>query len=110
MTKNISNHIKPLKIPKLIILSCKLIAFFSTKAVTVYISKLFTTPIKHKIPKREIEMDQKSSQKTILIPSINRKINIYEYGEGHKKVLLVHGWSGRGTQLYKIADEMLKLG
>jgi pimeloyl-ACP methyl ester carboxylesterase len=25
-------------------------------------------------------------------------------------VLLVHGWSGRGTQLVKIADEMLKLG
>jgi alpha-beta hydrolase superfamily lysophospholipase len=27
-----------------------------------------------------------------------------------KKVLLVHGWSGRGTQLFKIADELLKQG
>jgi hypothetical protein len=24
------------------------------------------------------------------------------------KILLVHGWSGRGTQLVKIADELLK--
>jgi alpha-beta hydrolase superfamily lysophospholipase len=27
-----------------------------------------------------------------------------------KRVLLVHGWSGRGTQLFKIADELLKQG
>lgn len=110
MTKNISNHIKPLKIPKFILLSCKLIAFLSTKWVTIYASKLFTTPIKHKIPKREIEMDQKSVQQKITVHSINKKINVYEYGKGNKKILLVHGWSGRGTQLCKIADEMIKLG
>lgn len=35
---------------------------------------------------------------------------IYQYGESDKKILLVHGWSGRGTQLFKIADELLKAG
>lgn len=110
MTKNTSNHIKQLKIPKVIILSSKVIAFFSDKLVTIYASKLFTTPMKHKVPKREIEMSQKSIQQMIVIPQINRKVNVYEYGKSYKKVLLVHGWSGRGTQLCKIADEMLKLG
>ncbi|OOG67128.1 alpha/beta fold hydrolase [Flavobacterium sp. A45] len=110
MTKNTTNHTKPLKIPKIIILSSKFIAFLSTKWVTIYASKLFTTPIKHKIPKREIEMDKKSLQQMIVVPSINRKVNIYEYGRSSKKVLLVHGWSGRGTQLCKIADEMIRLG
>jgi pimeloyl-ACP methyl ester carboxylesterase len=110
MTKNTSNHTKPLKIPKIIILSSKFIAFLSTKWVTVYASKLFTTPIKHKIPKREMEMDRKSIQKMITVSSINRDVNVYIYGNGLKKVLLVHGWSGRGTQLCKIADEMIKLG
>jgi pimeloyl-ACP methyl ester carboxylesterase len=110
MTKNTSNHTKPLKIPKIIILSSKFIAFLSTKWVTVYASKLFTTPIKHKTPKRELEMDRKSIQKMITVPSINREVNVYTYGNGLKKVLLVHGWSGRGTQLCKIADEMIKLG
>lgn len=110
MTKNTTNHTKPLKIPKIIILSSKFIAFLSTKWVTIYASKLFTTPIKHKIPKREIEMDKKSVQQMIVVPSINRKVNIYEYGKSNKKVLLVHGWSGRGTQLCKIADEMIRLG
>jgi pimeloyl-ACP methyl ester carboxylesterase len=110
MTKKTSNHTKPLKIPKIIILSCKFIAFLSTKWITIYASKLFTTPIKHKIPKREMEMDQKSIQQMISIPSINREVNVYEYGKSDKKIILVHGWSGRGTQLCKIADEMIKLG
>lgn len=112
MTKNASKHTKPLKIPKIIILSSKVISFLSTKWATIYASKLFITPIKHKIPKREIEMDEKSMQQIITIPTIDRKVNVYEYGKRgtDKKVLLVHGWSGRGTQLYKIADELIKLG
>ena len=35
---------------------------------------------------------------------------MYEYGERDKKILLVHGWSGRGTQLFKIADALLENG
>ena len=112
MTKNVSKHTKPLKIPKIIVLSGKVIAFLSTKWAVIYASKLFITPIKHKIPKREIEMDEKSIQQLITIPAIDRKVNVYEYGlsDTGKKVLLVHGWSGRGTQLCKIADELIKLG
>src|SRR5690606_19405546 len=31
-------------------------------------------------------------------------------GESDKKVLLVHGWSGRGTQLQSIAEKLVKKG
>jgi len=110
MAKKSSNHSKPLKIPRVIILSAKLISFFSIRLVTMYASKLFTTPIKHRTPKRELEMEQKSIQKLIPIPVINKKVVVYQYGKSQKKVLLVHGWSGRGTQLCKIADELLKSG
>lgn len=109
MAKNTSNHIKPLKIPKIIVLSSTFIAFLSTKFATIYIAKLFTTPIKHKLPKREIEMDKNSFQQIIKIPLINRQVNVYQYGKSTKKVLLVHGWSGRGTQLCKIANELINL-
>ncbi|MDR7371698.1 alpha/beta hydrolase [Flavobacterium aquidurense] len=110
MAKKETNPTKSLKIPQFIILSAKLCAFISTKLVTSYAAKLFTTPIKHKVPKRELEMDSKSSQKTIYIESIDKNIVTYEYGKSDRKILLVHGWSGRGTQLYKIADELLKIG
>ena len=110
MTKNSSKHTESLKIPKLILQSSKFIAYFSSKLVTQFAAKLFTSPIKHKIPKRELEMDSKSIQKLIEIPSINKKVVLYQYGKSSKKILLVHGWSGRGTQLFKIADELVKAG
>ncbi|MFH6996282.1 alpha/beta hydrolase [Flavobacterium sp. FlaQc-57] len=110
MTKKVTNHTKSLKIPQFIIVSSKICAFISTKLVTSYAAKLFTTPIKHKVPKREFEMDQKSIQKTIYVPSIDKNIITYKYGKSEHKILLVHGWSGRGTQLFKIADELLKNG
>jgi pimeloyl-ACP methyl ester carboxylesterase len=110
MAKKESNPTKSLKIPQFIIVSCKICAFISTKLVTKYAAKLFTTPIKHKIPKRELEMDSKSEQITINVPAIDKNIVTYHYGKSDHKILLVHGWSGRGTQLFKIADELLKNG
>jgi pimeloyl-ACP methyl ester carboxylesterase len=110
MTKNTSIHTQSLKIPRFIILTSKFFSFISPKLVTLFAAKLFTTPIKHKIPKRELEMDRKSIQKLIPVPAINKEVMVYNYGKSDKKVLLVHGWSGRGTQLFKIADELLKAG
>lgn len=110
MTKKTSNHTQSLKIPKIILLTSKLISFISPKLITLFAAKLFTTPIKHKIPKRELEMDYKSIQKLIRVPATGKEVVLYQYGKSEKKILLVHGWSGRGTQLFKIADELLKAG
>lgn len=110
MAKKTINPTKSLKIPTIIILSAKLCAFISTKLVTRFAAKIFTTPIKHKVPKREFEMDSKSLKNNIYVPSIDKSVVTYLYGESQRKILLVHGWSGRGTQLFKIADELLQNG
>ena len=110
MSKKASIHTQSLKIPKIIVLTSRLISFISPKLVTLFAAKLFTTPIKHKIPKRELEMDRKSIQKLTFIPAINKEVVLYQYGDSKKKILLVHGWSGRGTQLFKIAEGLQKEG
>ena len=110
MSKKTINSPKPLAIPKIILLISTFLSSISTRAVTLFAAKLFTTPIKHKVPKRELAMDSTSKQQLIPIPAINKSIIVYEYGNSTKKVLLVHGWSGRGTQLFKIADALLKEG
>ena len=110
MTKKKDVHAQTLKIPKLILLCAKFLELISPNLATLFAARLFTTPIKHKIPKREFHMNENSIQKTILIPSIKKEIVVYQYGKSEKKVLLVHGWSGRGTQLVKIADELIELG
>ena len=110
MPKKTLNHKQSLKIPKLIVLFSKIIASISPKLSVLFSAKLFTTPIKHRTPKRELEMEKKSIQKLVDIPVINKKIMTYAYGKSEKKILLSHGWSGRGTHLFKIADELVKAG
>lgn len=109
MTKKSKKPNQTLKIPKIILVTGKFLSFISTKLVVRFAARLFTTPIKYKIPKRELEMDAKSAQQSILVPSINKEIVVYHFGESPKKILLVHGWSGRGTQLVKFAEELEKL-
>jgi pimeloyl-ACP methyl ester carboxylesterase len=108
MTKKSTVHTQSLKIPKIILHTSKLIAFFSSKLVTLFAAKLFTTPTKYKVPKRELTMESKSLKSTLTIPAINKEITLYEYGISDRKILLVHGWAGRGTQLFKIADALLQ--
>jgi len=110
MTKNFKKPNQSLKIPKIIVIVGKFLSLISTKLVVSFAAKLFTTPIKHKIPKRELEMDSKSVQETVQIPSINKSVTVYHFGDSPKKILLVHGWSGRGTQLVKFADEFVASG
>ena len=110
MSKNNYKKNSNLEIPKIILIIAKFLSIISSKLTVLFAAKLFTTPIKYKIPKRELEMYSKSDHELLYIPSINKKIMVYRYGTSTKKILLVHGWSGRGTQLFKIADELLKSG
>lgn len=104
--KNISSK----DIPTSILFIACVLQKTSTRLTVRFAKFLFTKPIKYKIPKREFEMEKNTKQELINIPAIDKKIMVYHYGESEKKVLLVHGWSGRGTQLVKIADKMLSLG
>lgn len=110
MKENKPKHQQSLEIPKVILFTAQLFEKISPELATQFAMKLFTTPIRYKIPKREYEMDRNSKQELLDVPAIQKKVMLYHYGTGDKKVLLVHGWSGRGTQLVKIADEFLKLG
>ncbi|MDN3677496.1 alpha/beta hydrolase [Flavobacterium paronense] len=110
MTKKSDIPNQSLQIPKVITRTAKLLQAISPKLATLFAAKLFTTPLKHSIPKRELHMEEKSIQTKLFIPKINKEIVIYQYGESKRKVLLAHGWSGRGTQLFKIADELLQKG
>ena len=97
-------------VPKSIIVSGKILQTLSPAMAAKYAMKLFVTPMKFKLPKREEAMERDSRQEFVSIPSIKKRIRVYHLGESSKKVLLVHGWSGRGTQLWSIADALVKNG
>ena len=110
MTKKAAIPTQSLQIPKPILITAKFLEAISPKLAMLFAAKLFVRPIKHKIPKRELHMVQKSTQTKLFVPQINKNIIVYHYGDYEKKILLVHGWSGRGTQMVKIADKILELG
>ncbi|WP_417358244.1 alpha/beta hydrolase [Flavobacterium sp.] len=97
-------------IPKPIRITAKVLEATSQKMAAKFAMKLFITPMKFPIPKREEKMESESRQEFVKVPAINKTIRAYHYGESDKKVLLVHGWSGRGTQLQSIAEKLVKKG
>jgi len=110
MSKKSKKHSNSLQIPGIIIYTAKFLQAISPDLLTKFSARLFSTPMRHKIPKREYGMESASVQQRLFVPAIGKEITTYRYGEGDKKVLLIHGWSGRGTQLVKIADRLLEEG
>ncbi len=99
-----------MKIPTAIRRSTKLLAVISPKLATRFAVKLFISPLRHDIPKRELDYDRKTAHQRIYIDAIQKEIEVYVYGSGSQTILISHGWSGRGTQLFKIAERLTKMG
>jgi pimeloyl-ACP methyl ester carboxylesterase len=109
MTKN-KKYTPPVKIPRWVKVIGKVLEAVSPELAARFAIRLFTTPVKFKTPKREQKMAAESRQQQVHIHSINKTVNVYSLGNSPKKVLLVHGWSGRGTQLSAIAYSLVERG
>jgi len=96
--------------PKYLLYTGKILTAISPFIASRFAARLFLTPYRYNIPEREKEMDKNSIQETITIPSIDREIVVYHYGHSDKKVLLIHGWSGTGTQMAVIAKALVQKG
>jgi pimeloyl-ACP methyl ester carboxylesterase len=73
-------------------------------------SYLFSVPYKFRISPREIEEMEKRKKGFLHVPALNKSICIYNWQGNGKNILLVHGWSGRGTSMYKIAQILNESG
>lgn len=110
MSNKGSKNNQGIEIPRLIINTGKFLQAISTPLTIRFAAKLFTTPIKHKVPKRERPMIADSFQESVFMENLNKSVVAYHYGKSDKRVLLVHGWSGRGTQMFKVADALIAQG
>lgn len=99
-----------MRAPAYIRYTSRFLQTLSTELASRFATRLFGTPFRFKTPKREFKMMEKSKLSKLYVSAIDKEIVVYEYGDSTKKVLLVHGWSGRGTQLCKIADMLLEMG
>jgi len=110
MAKKSGKAAQSLTIPKAIRLTGRLLEFFSPKLAAVFAARLFTTPLKHPTPRREQALERDARQQVIKVVSIGKDVVVYNWGNSPRKVLLVHGWSGRATQLVRFAQCLLASG
>ncbi len=109
-SKKDATPVQVLLTPHYILSTGKILTKLSPFLASRFAAQLFLIPFKYPLPEREKEMDEKAEQRSILVKTINRKIIVYKYGKGTKKVLLVHGWSGRGTQMSILAAQLVDKG
>jgi pimeloyl-ACP methyl ester carboxylesterase len=110
MAKKSGKAAQSLRIPKAIRLVARLLEFLSPKLAAVFAARLFTTPVRHPTPRRELGMQREAAQQLLEIKSIGKPIMVYRWGDAPRKALLVHGWSGRATQLVSFAEALLAAG
>ena len=71
---------------------------------------LWTRPIKYKVPEREIPILKSCNTSILTIKNINKKIQFYRWEGRGPKILLVHGWSGRASNMYYIINRLIEKG
>lgn len=70
--------------------------------------RLFLSPRRYNRPALEHEV--LASARHVLVPSEHGPIAAWEWGEAGPRVLLVHGWEGRGAQLGALVAPLVSLG
>lgn len=105
--KPINNRVQ---VPKVLIVIGHILQAISHNLATHFAVKLFKTPFKFKTPQKELDFYKNAETIFVEVPKINKKVKVFSVGNSEKRVLLVHGWSGRGTQLFKIAEALVNNG
>ncbi len=98
------------KLPRFLKFFVKILNYISKRLTTRFLWKIFCSPIKFKIPLREVEFYDKTEQEKILTKSVNKKIMIYRIPNDGPKLLFVHGWNGRSSQFYQIIELLSENG
>lgn len=102
---------KPLRIPpilRLLRLGFRIGSVISPRLTGCAAFRLWITPPRFKVPESELEALTSAKIENLAIN--DHRITTYLWGDSAATVLLVHGWSGRGTQLGSFVAPLLKSG
>jgi pimeloyl-ACP methyl ester carboxylesterase len=80
----------------------------SPRFASLAAERLFLTPRGHERPEWESAMLGSARRGSVLYG--NQQLPTYTWGEGFERVLLLHGWEGRGSQLAAFVPPLLAAG
>lgn len=67
-------------------------------------------PIKQKLPQSQQDALNTATTKQFQVTGCSAPVEVFEWGESDKRILLVHGWSGRAAQLYPFVQPLVESG
>ncbi len=80
----------------------KIHPYFATKLAL----RLFFTPLKFPVPAREIAVREKARKEALM--ANGKPFTSFEWTGSGPKILLCHGWSGRGSQFFELIERLLE--
>ncbi len=105
-----SQQQKPIDLspPKYITATLRFLEWIYPPLAVKMAKRFFYTPIQFPRPDREKKSAEQAQRQALMVGK--KRIMVYSWGKGDKKVLLVHGWAGRATQFFKIKNYLLSRG
>ena len=97
-------------LPKPLILFIKYLNIVSPYLTLKILLLIIERPIRFRMPERERHIFSICQESNAYIKSIDKNIHLYHLPNEGPKILMVHGWSGRGTQFHDIAKQFYELG
>ncbi|MEO1055057.1 MAG: alpha/beta hydrolase [Bacteroidota bacterium] len=81
--------------------------FFAQPLANRWSIKLFFTPMRFKTPDKELQAESSAEKYSVVVD--NQRIQCYSWGSG-PVIIMVHGWSGRGTQFSSFIEPLVNKG
>ncbi len=103
-------HQQGVPVPKWLVFGFKTIERISPYIAMRIAAHIFSKPIKFRTPKHEKKQTLNCTSKLHHIAKIDEHIMVYEWKNSGKRILINHGWSSRGTQMYRIAEQLFTAG
>ena len=85
------------------------LSWVGPKAASPMLQRIFLSPLPRPLHARELSIMERAKTQKVAFDA-RREIPLYTWGEEGPLILLVHGWSGRGSQLSGYVDALLAKG
>ena len=69
----------------------------------------FARPFRYKLMEREIPVLSQAQKSSVNIKKLGKSVFCYHWEGKGPKIMLMHGWSGRATNFYKIIEALMRL-
>ncbi len=97
-------------IPKSILSVSKILQSISPSLAAAWSRYFFKKPLEPELKAYEKQWREKAKHHKIPLPRFNKTIHVYQWGDGKKKALVLHGWSSRATRLADLIEKLLNAG